>query len=80
MRETPVFHMLLRDMNPPYCIRHRHGTFIELDAKGLLLGVHPNVIYEEQSVVLEEGDFIAMMTDGVTEVRTETGFIDDQSD
>ena len=28
-------------------------------------------------VVLEEGDFIAMMTDGVTETRTEEGFIDD---
>jgi len=54
------------------------GTFTELDAKGLLLGVQRNVVYEEKSIVLEEGDFIAMMTDGVTEVRTETGFIDDE--
>ena len=45
--------------------------------KVLLLGVQPNVIYEERSVVLEEGDFIAMMTDGVTETRTEDGFIDE---
>ena len=28
-------------------------------------------------VVLEDGDFIAMMTDGVTETRTEEGFIDE---
>lgn len=53
------------------------GEFTELHAKGLLLGVQPNVVYEEKSVLLEEGDFIAMMTDGVTEVRTDTGFIDD---
>ncbi|WP_203248117.1 PP2C family protein-serine/threonine phosphatase [Sporosarcina beigongshangi] len=54
------------------------GTFTELGAKGLLLGVHADVLYEEKSVVLEEGDFIAMMTDGVTEVRTDTGFIDSE--
>ena len=56
------------------------GTFTELDAKGLLLGVHADVVYEENSVVLEEGDFIAMMTDGVTEIRTDNGFIDDEAD
>lgn len=55
------------------------GTFTELSAKGLLLGVHPDVIYEEKSVVLEEGDFIVMMTDGVTEVRTDSGFIDSEA-
>ena len=37
-----------------------------------------DVVYEEKSVVLEEGDFIAMMTDGVTETRTDDGFIDEQ--
>ena len=54
------------------------NTFSELDAKGLLLGVQSNVTYEERSVILDKGDFIAMMTDGVTETRTEDGFIDDQ--
>lgn len=52
------------------------GTFTELGAKGLLLGIHAEVVYEEKSVVLEEGDFIAMMTDGVTEIRTDAGFIE----
>ena len=46
--------------------------------KDFLLGVQPDVVYEEKSVVLEEGDFIAMMTDGVTETRTEEGFIDEE--
>ena len=51
-------------------------TFTDLDAKGLLLGVKKNAVYEERSVLLEEGDFVVMMTDGVTESRTENGFIE----
>jgi phosphoserine phosphatase RsbU/P len=62
---------------PALLFKASTGEFTELDAKGLLLGVHPIVVYEEKSIVLEEGDFIAMMTDGVTEVRTENGFIED---
>ena len=54
----------------------RNGAFSELDAKGLLLGVKSDAEYEERSVVLQDGDFIAIMTDGVTEARTEDGFID----
>ncbi|WP_342514271.1 PP2C family protein-serine/threonine phosphatase [Sporosarcina sp. FSL K6-1522] len=60
---------------PALLYRAIDGTFTELDAKGLLLGVQSDVVYEERSVVLEEGDFVVMMTDGVTEVRTENGFL-----
>lgn len=56
-----------------YC--HKEKKFYELDADGLLLGVQNGVMYEERSVILKEGDFIVMMTDGVTETKTETGFI-----
>ena len=35
------------------------------------------LVYEEDQCCLEEGDFIAMMTDGVTETRTAEGFIDE---
>lgn len=63
---------------PALMYKASEGTFMELDAKGLLLGVQKNVSYEERSVVLEAGDFIVMMTDGVTETRTEDGFIDDE--
>lgn len=49
--------------------------FVELDAKGLLLGVQTNVHYEEKKITLNSGDFIVMLTDGVTESRTENGFI-----
>ncbi|MFJ7934982.1 PP2C family protein-serine/threonine phosphatase [Sporosarcina sp. NPDC096371] len=54
------------------------GTFVELSAKGLLLGIQPDVMYEERSVVLEEGDFIAIMTDGVTEIRLDADFVDNK--
>lgn len=63
---------------PALMYKASEGIFTELDAKGLLLGVQKNVSYEERSVVLEAGDFIVMMTDGVTETRTEDGFIDDE--
>ncbi len=63
---------------PALMYKASEETFTELDAKGLLLGIHPDVVYEERSVVMEESDFIVMMTDGVTEIRTDTGFIEDE--
>lgn len=51
-------------------------AFHELFVKGLLLGVLPNTTYEHQSVRLEQGDFIVLMTDGVTECRSQEGFIE----
>lgn len=61
---------------PALMYKASEGSITELGAKGLLLGIQPDVVYEERSVVLEKGDFIVMMTDGVTEVRTDDGFID----
>lgn len=75
--EGAVFSYASAGHEPALLYKASRDEFVELDAKGLLLGIHPNVNYEERSVVLEEGDFIAMMTDGVTEVRTEDGFIEE---
>ena len=72
-----VFSYASAGHEPALLYKSSVDAFIELDAKGLLLGVEPNVYYEERSVVLEDGDFIVMMTDGVTETRTAEGFIDD---
>lgn len=72
-----VFSYASAGHEPVLLYKAKKGTFVELDAKGLLLGVHPDINYEEHSVKLEEGDLIAMMTDGVTETRTDEGFIDD---
>lgn len=42
----------------------------ELGAKGLLLGVLPDGNYEQHEVQLQTDDLVIMMTDGVTEIRT----------
>ena len=72
------FSMLPQAMNQHYYIKASEDTFIELDAQGLTSRSSTKCyIMKNISVVLEEGDFIAMMTDGVTETRTEDGFIDE---
>ncbi|WP_082732022.1 PP2C family protein-serine/threonine phosphatase [Sporosarcina sp. HYO08] len=62
---------------PALLYKSSENIFKELGAKGLLLGVLPDFKYEERTVQLEKGDFLVIMTDGVTEARTETDFIDE---
>lgn len=61
---------------PAILYRAKTGGFEELYAKGLLLGVSAAATYEEQKVTLEQNDLVIMMTDGVTEGRTDEGFIE----
>lgn len=61
---------------PAILYRAKTQEFVELYAKGLLLGVSPSAVYEERTVQLEERDMVIMMTDGVTEGRTDQGFIE----
>ncbi|MGO1060485.1 PP2C family protein-serine/threonine phosphatase [Planococcus sp. FY231025] len=61
---------------PAILYRAKTGEFSELYAKGLLLGVSPAAVYEEHTVQLEQDDMVVMMTDGVTEGRTDEGFIE----
>ncbi len=64
---------------PPLFYCSESSSFSELQAKGLLLGVIPNVKYEQHSITLNKGDFVVMMTDGVTECRSKEGFIEQQT-
>lgn len=50
--------------------------FEELYAKGLLLGVNKNTEYSQVEKQVQIGDVIILMSDGVTECRTEEGFIE----
>lgn len=61
---------------PALFYRAADDAFSLLESKGLLLGVHQGAEYEERMVKLEVGDFVVVMTDGVTEARTEIGFIE----
>ena len=50
-----------------YCAREQQ--FYDLESKGLLLGVMPEVKYPQFEIELEEHDFIIIITDGVTDFR-----------
>jgi phosphoserine phosphatase RsbU/P len=52
------------------------NSFQDLTAKGLVLGVDPNATYRQYKKKVEPGDMIVLLSDGVTESRTEEGFID----
>lgn len=56
--------------NPPY-FYHRDNTFQLLETGGLLLGMMPNMKYENETVKLQSGDWLVMFTDGVTEAMNE---------
>lgn len=43
------------------------GNVIILEAKGIALGVMPNIEFEERDISLREGDIVVLYTDGVTE-------------
>ncbi|TYR78362.1 PP2C family protein-serine/threonine phosphatase [Priestia megaterium] len=51
-------------------------TFYDLEAKGLVLGVDRHVKYSQYQKQLYRNDMIVLLTDGVTECRTEEGFIE----
>lgn len=54
---------------PALYYRASEKKFYDLESKGLLLGVMPEVKYPQFDITLKDGDFIVMMTDGVTEFR-----------
>jgi len=52
--------------NPPLVIR-ASGETEKLKAKGTVLGILPEIGYEEQSLIFDPGDMITIYSDGVTE-------------
>jgi len=52
--------------NPPLLVR-ADGTVERLRAKGTVLGIFPEIGYEEQNVAFGAGDLLAIYSDGVTE-------------
>lgn len=64
---------------PALLYRAAEDRFEFLEARGVLLGVDPSAVFEQHEVTLDEGDFIVIMTDGVTESRTKEGFISQET-
>ena len=47
----------------------KNESYYDLNSKGLLLGVMPEVKYPQFTIQFEENDFIMIVTDGVTELK-----------
>ena len=53
--------------------------FTELTARGLLLGVDKRTKYTQYEKEIHPGDMVILMSDGVTECRTDEGFIEKET-
>jgi serine phosphatase RsbU (regulator of sigma subunit)/pSer/pThr/pTyr-binding forkhead associated (FHA) protein len=58
--------------NPPFLV-HSSGDCIELEAKGMVLGVIEQAVLEERTTDLKPGDVLCLYTDGVTEAHAPGG-------
>ena len=59
--------------NAPLHFSKRNGSFSNLSKTGMVLGVDPHAIYEQQTVQIEPMDFMVFYTDGVTEATNANG-------
>jgi predicted permease len=61
--------------NPPYLVRcaDSRAEIVELDVGGTVLGLFPEVDYQEAELGLRPGDLIVAFTDGVTEAHNAEG-------
>jgi len=58
---------------PPLLLSPFQSECRQLDAEGMILGVRKNVIFEEKTTTLSEGDLILLYTDGLTEAENPEG-------
>lgn len=61
---------------PGFHFQAKNNKFHELSAKGIVLGVMPDALYEQYEISLETDDMIILLTDGVTECRQGEDFIE----
>ncbi|WP_309148694.1 PP2C family protein-serine/threonine phosphatase [Priestia megaterium] len=73
---TNLFDYASAGHEPGFYYDAKADSFEDLEAKGLVLGVDRHVKYLQYEQQLSKGDMIVLLTDGVTECRTEEGFIE----
>lgn len=61
---------------PGFIYHEDKDIFENLDAKGLVLGVSKSVTYRDYQVAMNVGDFVVLLSDGVTECRVDGEFIE----
>ncbi len=54
--------------NPPFLVK-QSGEWVELEARGMVLGVIEQAVLEERTIDLKSGDVLCLYTDGVTEAH-----------
>lgn len=60
---------------PGFVYRAESEKFVEINAKGIVLGVLKNTHYNQYELVLEKNDMFVLLTDGVTECKRGDRFI-----
>lgn len=73
-RNKQIFTYSSAGHEPAFYFNHSKNQFEDLQSKGLLLGILPNVMYSEYEIKLNEGDMIVIITDGVTEFKNNDSF------
>ncbi|WP_332698016.1 PP2C family protein-serine/threonine phosphatase [Halalkalibacter lacteus] len=73
---THDFHFSGAGHEPGFFYKASSDQFEELYAKGLVLGVSKRVKFREYSQRVDQGDFIVLLSDGVTESRIGDRFVE----
>jgi Na+/proline symporter/serine phosphatase RsbU (regulator of sigma subunit) len=55
--------------NQPLIYRPARDTFDLLDAEGMILGIVPEIDFEQKEIAVESGDILVMYTDGIVEAQ-----------
>lgn len=58
---------------PPLLLSPSQTECRQLDADGMILGVRKDIVFEEKTTTLSQGDLILLYTDGLTEAETPDG-------
>lgn len=64
---------------PGFYYHSSKGVFEDLTAKGLVLGIDQNYKYKQYQKIVKPGDMVVLLSDGVTESRTDNGFVERSS-
>jgi serine phosphatase RsbU (regulator of sigma subunit)/anti-sigma regulatory factor (Ser/Thr protein kinase) len=59
--------------NPSFLYQRTSGKVVSLNATGMLVGILPDVDYEERGLDLNLGDTLVLYTDGIAEARSPQG-------
>lgn len=61
---------------PGFFYHSSSDSFEDLLTKGLVLGIDKNVKYVQYQKNIQQGDMVVLLSDGVTESRTDEGFVE----